>query len=195
MSICITGWRSKIAEEFRALIPGDEEALWGKPLEPDFPRADRYLFCQGLLRPKRMEDQTQAERDESWLVNYISIATWCDWIFASNPRARVCVIGSESAYRGSFDEAYAVSKAALHRYVEGRKIGPNQQLICISPGIIEDAGMTTRRKDTGNVIRRKALHPMKRFATSREVAELAYHLLYRQAYVSGTVVRMHGGLK
>ena len=196
MTICISGWRSKIAEEFRTFLPPSEQTIWGKPCEPNFPTAERYLFCNGLLRPKRAGDQTQAERDESWLVNYISIATQCDWIFAHNSAARVCIIGSESAYRGSFDEIYTTSKAALHNYVTGKRLRTwSQQLVCISPGIIEDAGMTTRRRDTGNLNRRRSEHPMGRFATAREVASLAHHLLYHQPYVSGTVVRMHGGLK
>ena len=193
MSVCITGWRSKIAEEFRSLLM--EPAIWGKSCEPDFPVADRYLFCHGLMRPKSMEDQTQDERDEGWLVNYISTVTLCDWIFNSQPNARVCVIGSESAYRDSFDGTYAVAKRSLHLYVEGRKLGPGQQLGAISPGIIGDCGMTTRRHDTGNLDRRRNEHPMGRFLKAREVAEMAHHLLYHQSYISGTVIRMHGGLK
>ena len=193
MPVCITGWRSKIAEEFRALLT--EPAIRGKPCEPDFPVADRYLFCHGLMRPKSMEDQTQEERDESWLVNYISTATQCDWIFRTNPNARVCIIGSESAYRDSFDGAYAVAKRSLHLYVHSKKTGPGQQLVAISPWIIGDCGMTTRRHDLKNLERKRAQHPKGRFLMAREVASLAHHLLYHQPYISGTVIRMHGGLK
>ena len=196
MTICISGWRSKIAEEFRALLPRDEETIWGKPCEPDFPMADRYLFCNGLLRPKRMEDQTQDERGEGWLVNFVSITTQCDWIIRANENARICVIGSESAYRDSFDGIYAVSKQAVHSYIEGKKLrSPGQQLVAISPGIIEDCGMTTRRLDTGNLDRRRAGHPKGRFLRAREVALLAHHLIYENEYISGTVIRMHGGLR
>ena len=193
MPIVITGWRSKIAEEFRALLPQGETAIWGKPLEDDFSAAERYLFCHGLLRSKSMEAQTQEERDEGWLVNYISMATQCDWIIKTNPKARICVIGSESGYRGSFDGVYAKTKAALHLYVEGKKIGAGQQLVAISPSIIEDCGMTTRRLDIKNLARKRTAHPMGRFLMAREVAALAHHLLYHQPYISGTVIRMHGG--
>ena len=196
MAIVISGWRSRIAEEFRTLLPSGEEALWGRPTEPDFPTADRYLFCNGLLRPKSMEDQTVEERDESWLINFISIAAQCDWIIAGNPKARICVIGSESAYRDSFDGTYAVSKQKLHGYVNSKKLRAwGQQLVCISPGIIEDAGMTTRRHDTKNLEHKRTAHPMGRFLMAREVASLAIHLLYENQYISGTVVRMHGGLR
>ncbi len=194
MSVVITGWRSKIAEEFRALLPKGEEPIWGKPCKFDFPMADRYLFCHGLLRSKRMENQIVAERDEGWLVNYISTTTQCEWIIKANLSARICIIGSESGYCGSFDGIYAETKAALHLYVEGKKLrSPCQQLVAISPGIIEDCGMTTRRLDIKNLERRRNAHPMGRFLMAREVAEMAHHLLYYQPYVSGTVIRMHGG--
>ena len=194
MTICITGWRSKIAEEFRALLPDHEKTIWGKPAEPDFPTADRYLFCHGLMRPTSMEDQTQEERDEGWLVNFISTATQCDWIIAGNPSARICIIGSESAFRDSFDGTYAVSKQAIHSYVRSKRLrSPGQQLVAISPGIIEDCGMTTRRHDLKNLGRRRDAHPKGRFLMAREVASLAHHLLYENEYISGTVIRMHGG--
>ena len=57
-------------------------------------------------------------------------------ILATNPSARICIIGSESAYRGSFDGTYAKSKAAIHRYVEATPTHGQQQLVAISPGII-----------------------------------------------------------
>ncbi len=195
MTIVITGWRSKIAERFREILPEGESAIWGKPCEPDFPQAHRYLFCHGLMRAKTMDDQTPAERDEGWVVNYISTATLCDWIFRSDMAARVCIIGSESGYRDSFDGTYAVAKGALHRYVEGKKLpAPGQQLVAISPSIIEDCGMTTRRRDQHNLDLRRSQHPKGRFIRAKEVALLAAHLLYHQPYISGTVIRMHGGL-
>lgn len=189
MTVCITGWRSQIAVEFRALVT--EECVWGKPLEHEFPAAGRYLFCHGLLRSKPLDDQTAAERDEGWLVNYISTATQCDWILRSNPTARICIIGSESAYQDSYDGCYAMAKRAIHGYVEGKRLRhAGQQLVAISPGIIEDCGMTTRRQDRQNLERRRNAQRRGRFALAREVAELARFLLYDAPYISGTVVRM-----
>ncbi|CDX26697.1 hypothetical protein MPL3356_60502 [Mesorhizobium plurifarium] len=195
MTIVITGWRSAIAEEFRRLLRSNEEIVHGKPLDANFPLgAERYLFCQGLLRPKRIEDQTDEEIKEGIEVNYGSIVRACDLIFASNVLARVCVIGSESGYRGSFDENYASAKALLHSYVEGKKLTSQlQQLVAISPGIIGDCRMTTSRVDVENLERRRIAHPKRRFLTATEVAAMARTLLYFQPYVSGTVIRMHGG--
>lgn len=196
MTIVITGWRSAIAEEFRRLLRSAEVIVHGKPMEPNFPiDAQRYLFCQGLLRPKKYDDQTDAEIKEGIEVNYGSIVRACDLIFASNEFARVCIIGSESGYRNSFDENYASSKALIHHYVETKKLRTEfQQLVAISPSIISDCRMTTSRTDVENLRRRREEHPMKRFLEAREVAQLARHVLYFQPYLNRVVLRMHGGL-
>lgn len=194
MTIVITGWRSAIAEEFRQILRSAEVTVHGKPMEPGFPiDVQRYLFCQGLLRPKRIEDQTEAEIKEGIEVNYASIVRACDLIFASNEFARVCIIGSESGYRGSFDENYASSKALIHSYIETKRLAPHQQLVGISPGIIGDCRMTTSRTDVDNLIRRRDEHPKKRFLEAAEVASLARTLIYFQPYICNVVVRMHGG--
>ncbi|RWD00185.1 MAG: SDR family oxidoreductase [Mesorhizobium sp.] len=196
MTVVITGWRSAIAEEFKRLLPSAEDAIHGKPMEPNFPiDAQRYLFCQGLLRPKRYEDQTEAEIKEGIEVNYASIVRACDLILARGEFARICIIGSESGYRGSFDENYASSKALIHRYIESKRLtSPHQQLVGISPGIIGDCRMTTSRTDVENLIRRREEHPKRRFLEASEVAAMARTLLYFQPYISGTIIRMHGGL-
>jgi len=196
--IVITGYSSKIAQEFEAIKAQAvvHEAYRCRAPDDGFPLdADRYLFCQGLLRPKQMQDQTDAERAEGFEVNLDSIKRACDAVLEVNDTARICVIGSESAYKGSFDDVYAISKMLLHSYVERKELKPGQQLVAISPGIIEDAGMTTRRTDKEALAFRKAEHPMGRFLRAREVAELAHHLLFHQPYLRNTVIRLHGGLK
>lgn len=193
--IIITGWRSQIAREFRGMLPAEEAAVPGSSTDGRLPNADRYLFCQGLLRPKPFHEQTPDEVHEGYWVNCGAIIAACDGIFERNERARVCVIGSESGYRGSFDGTYAAAKADLHRYVETKPLNQFQQLVGISPGIVENAQMTTRRTDAENLDRRRAEHPKRRFLTSREVAEVAYFALYQASdFLSNHVVRLHGGL-
>lgn len=193
MSVAIAGAGSAIAKAFEELIP-DERVVRARA--PELPvTADRYLFCAGFLRGERIEAQGDPELDLAWRVNFAEAAQACERILAANPEARICIIGSESGIKGSFDMAYAGAKAALHLYVERRKLEhPGQQLVAISPGIVADAGMTTRRADVENLRKREAAHPKRRFVTSAEVAELAHFLLYRdRGYLSGTVIRMHGG--
>ena len=200
--IAITGYSSKIAQEFETIDaeqnnpPSFYTAYRCRVPDDRFPLdASHYLFCQGLLRPKQMQDQTEAERTEGFEVNLDSIVRACNAVLAVNDAARICIIGSESAYKGSFDDVYAVSKMLLHSYVERKALKPGQQIVAISPAMIEDAGMTTRRTDTDRVAMRREAHPMGRLLMSREVAELAHHLLFHQPYIRNTVIRMHGGAK
>lgn len=176
----VYGKGSRIAEELAAMAPPGED--------------DRYVFCQGYLAGRSATDHDVQTAGETWRVNFVNVAQACDAIFAENSMARVVVVGSESGFSGSYDPAYAGAKAALHLYVETKELGPNQQLVAVAPGIIGDAGMTTRRPDQRDLNRRALQHPKGRFVTSVEVARLIRFLLYDdQGFITGTVIRMHGG--
>lgn len=184
--IAIRGAKSAIAYSLIRLLPKSERVK-RVPRGGRMPmNAARYLFCAGALHLGPIE---------SFWVNCSSITDRCDEILERNPLARICVIGSESGFTWSFDGDYAAAKAALHRYVETKKLRhPGQQLVCIAPGIIADAGMTTRREDTGRLRAREVAHPKRRFLFSGEVAKLVHHVLYvDEGYLSGIVIRMNGG--
>src|SRR6266403_1832692 len=121
--------------------------------------ADRYLFCQGLLYGKSRLEQTSEEIANTYNVNYVNIAFACDQLLTYNQKARICVIGSESGIAGSYDEVYSDAKRLLHHYVETKHILSTQQLVCIAPSIIEDAGMTIVRKDRSNLSNLRENHP------------------------------------
>lgn len=192
--IAIRGMGSNIAKAFLGVV-----CRSGMPLEikrnsvPPF-NADQYLICQGILYGKRRVDMTNDEISETYKVNYVQPACMCDAILEHNPTARICVIGSESGISGSYDECYADSKKLLHHYVETKHTEAGQQLICVAPSIIEDAGMTLRRTDVENLDRLRDRHPKGRFLTSKEVAKMIYFLLFEDlGYTTGVVIRMHGG--
>jgi|SRR6266404_5852789 len=156
--------------------------------------AERYLFCQGLLYGKSRLEQTSQEISNTYNVNYMNIACACDRLLEYNPIARICVIGSESGISGSYDECYADAKRLLHHYVETKKIGPKQQLVCVAPSIIEDAGMTLRRADVDNLRRLRDKHPKHAFLSCLQVARMVHFLLYIDiGYTTNVVVRMNGG--
>lgn len=187
----VVGESSQIAKEFTAMA---DEPWRGMRLGSHDGRCNRILVCAGLMLGKRIGSMLPDQYAATFAVNFVDIVAWCDVEFATSPTARIVVVGSESGFSGSYDMAYAGAKAALHMYVETRKLAPGQQLVAIAPGIIEDAGMTTRRADTDALEARKLAHPKGRFVTSREVASLAHWLLGPDGeYVSGTVVRMNGG--
>lgn len=186
--IGIRGSHTTIAQALRALIT-DPVLELGRGATTHL--CDRYLFAAGLATT---ETRSNDPLSEVWWANAGEVIQACDAIFARNPIARVCVIGSEAAYSPSFDHAYAAAKAAVHRYVESKRLGPSQQLVAIAPALIADAGMTARRSDTEELERRRMAHPQQRWVTSAEVAQLVQYLLYvDRGYLTGTVIRLHGG--
>lgn len=194
--IAITGRRTTIAEELLRLLPPGEVATFFSAVEKQAPpKADRYLFAAGLLRSMTESEQTDKEVLEGMNVNLHSVTRAIERILETNTKARICVIGSESAFTGSYDGIYAEAKRLLHKFVETTPLrSPDQQLVCIAPTIIQDAGMTVRRTDLDAVMRRASLHPKTRWLTSLEVAKLVHFVLYQDAgYLSGVVIRFNGG--
>ena len=194
--IAIRGIHSTIAAELLKMLP-EGEAVHEIPRGSSGVDSDatRFVILQGKLIPKRLTEQTIAEREESFSVNCAEVIAACDRIIDEVPRARIVVMGSESGFAGSFDSSYAAAKAGLHRYVETKILkASGQQLVCVSPGIIGDAGMTTRRADQHNLVARMQSHRMRRFLDAAEVARLIHFLLYvDRGYICNVVIRVNGG--
>lgn len=191
--IYVRGSGSAIA---RAL--GEMTATHGIPHNEPMPDdGEAYLFCQGLLHQKPITEQTDEEIAETFLVNTGNVIRECERLLRINPNARICVMGSESAYTGSFDQTYAAAKAGLHAYVETRRlVHHGQQLVCVAPSGVLNTGMTDARNKEGaeafELRRRK--HPKRRWLEPNEVARMIHFLLcVDQGYTTGVVIRMTGG--
>lgn len=193
--LVVRGAASEIAKALVALLPAGENVYVARRHVNLPTTAERYLFCDGLLIGKRLADQTDDETSDTMFANFYGVRDQCDRVIANNDYARIVVIGSESAFAGSYDESYATAKRRLHDYVETKELRtPHQQLVCVAPSIIGDCGMTTRRADAVNLERRRREHPKQRFLQAKEVARLVHFLLYvDRGYTSGVVIRMNGG--
>jgi NAD(P)-dependent dehydrogenase (short-subunit alcohol dehydrogenase family) len=190
--LAVTGYTTTIVQALRSLLPESERIE--RIERGSVPICERYLLCAGLLHSKRLMQQTPMEVEDSLFANFVGPMRLCECILADNESARICVMGSESGFKWSHDDTYAAAKAALHKYVETKKLKPEQQLICIAPSIIEDSGMTQRRTDLDHLAQRKAEHPKRRFLTAMEVARLIHFVLYvDEGYLSGQVIRLNGG--
>ena len=196
----VTGARSRIVAALRGLLPAGEQVvrldndlatLGDQPVVAD---GDRFLLCAGVLHQKPIAAQTPAEVRESLAVNLISAVRVCESVLDANPQARICVLGSESGFKGSYDTTYAVAKAGLHSYVETRALGAGQQLVAVAPHIIWDTDMTQRRTDVAALAKRAREQPRMRYLTALEVARLIRFLLYDDdGAITNTVIRMNGG--
>lgn len=195
MKLGISGRRSSITTSFLLLSNKYEEIVTGSihsaPLLPL--DCDHYLLCTGVLYGSSATDITPKEAASTFHTNFLVIAKFLDTLFDTNKNAKVCVIGSESGFNGSYDMAYAGSKAALHLYVETKKLlYKDQHLVCIAPTIIEDSGMTQRRADLNETIRRGKDRRMGRWLNAAEVARTAKFAI-NEPSLSNTIIRITGG--
>lgn len=200
MTLAIQGFDTEIARELRKRVAPDgntpDEAVrigrWPKRV---WVECERYVFLSGYLAGERLVHQSARSLENTWHANFADVARQCDDILRVNDMARIVVVGSHSAVRGSYDMAYAGAKAALHLYVETKALRRQQQLVCVAPSMVE-GGMTARRSDQDNVERARLTHPKGRLLRPDEVARMIHFLLYvDEGYTSGTVIHMHGGLR
>lgn len=206
--VLFTGGTTRIAEEFAALVPQRVELQrWSRAdcdlssldeidkHADDILAADRIVLCHGTLATERFRTRSTEDVNDSLTINLLSFVRIAEIALEGNPQARICVVGSESGLKGSYDICYALAKAALHKYVEERQIlHPGQQLVCVAPSTIADAGMTMRRHDQDRVQTVMASTPKGRGLTSREVAKMLHFLLFEdEGYTSNTVIAMNGG--
>lgn len=197
MSIGITGFNSTIVREFESLMPDGEtiRIIQRDPLALNQMDLDRYLFCQGRLVGDSIINISRHDAAWTWYDNFLTIAKRCDQILAVNRRARICIIGSESGYAGSYDMAYAGAKAAMHLYIETKRLEyPGQQIVGIAPTIIFDSAMTQSRKDLEAVTARGGHRRRGEWLAPLDIAKLAHFALYVDSgNLCNTVLRMTGG--
>lgn len=188
--LAVTGLHTTIVQSYLQLRPEPVKRIDAKPSlshptpELSVPHAERYILAAGILHPAKLVVQTEKEIVESLCVNFVNVVRICEMVLSTVPRARICVIGSESGISWSFDDVYAGAKAAVHRYVETRKVDHDQQLVCVAPTIIADSGMTMRRNDYPDVLRKR------RTVTAKVVAETISSMFGPEIELNNAVVRV-----
>lgn len=191
--IYVRGADSEIARALSVLHPVTGVAR-GSSMPLD---GSKYLFCVGLIRQTPITEQYDNEIAETFLVNAANVIRECEILLDRNPEARICVVGSESGFKWSFDGAYAAAKAALHKYVETRRLKwPGQQLVCVAPTCVLGTKMNKQRNEDGKAALDKRLkeHPKQRWVEPIEVANLIHFLLcVDEGYITNTVIRANGG--
>lgn len=156
---------------------------------------NRYFIATGYLKGKQLAGLSVGCSFMTWNLNYAAVGALCDRIIAVNDDARIVVMGSESGFAGSYDMAYAGAKAALHLYIETKRLRtPDQLLVALAPHIIADSGMTERRSDYAETMQRGAGTRIGRWITAAEVAKVAHWCLYEApVFISNSIIRLEGG--
>lgn len=194
MTLGIFGKGSTIAHAVATLARGRDggEKVIDEKVPDDL---DRYFFAAGFLAGSPIRMQSDDDLFNTFAANFAAVVARIDRIIDVNDRARIVVMGSYSGIAGSFDMAYAGSKAALHLYIETKKLrAPGQQLVGIAPTIIWDTGMTQRRDDLEETKIRGKARRRQRWLMAEEVARIVDFILYCDTgSLSNVVIPMTGG--
>jgi NAD(P)-dependent dehydrogenase (short-subunit alcohol dehydrogenase family) len=191
--IAVTGRNTTIVQALADVVSEDIVRIDGdwSAFDAEFsvPEAGRYVLAAGVLTGKRIQEQSADDILRCIAVNLVNVIRLCEHILDTNPKARICIVGSESGFRGSFDQTYGVSKAAVHAYVQSRKVKPGQQLVAVAPHVILDSGMTRARHDYEALVADAG----RKFVTPRAVAEAIHFLLWSEGpWINNSVLRMAG---
>ena len=155
-----------------------------------------YLFLNhGLLVGDKLKDHNDQEITQSLFVNLVSVAMVLERLVLIN-KIRTVVMSSISGKVGSYDTLYAATKAGVDLLIKSfaPQLPSDSRLNAISPGIIEDAGMTTVRTDLDALAAKKKKTPTQVFCSSMEVAQLSYYLLIEAENLTGENLNVNGGM-
>lgn len=191
----VTGKGSVITQNLLAKYYGSADDIVSRRNPVDIPvGCDEVYIVSGLLVGKTAREHSSQEIVDTFNVNFADIVKFCDEYFSGNAKAKVCIISSMSGRQGSYDMIYAGAKAAIDMYVRTKRLTePEQHLVAVAPWIISDAGMTMRRKDLGQILERGKRRRMGRWASAREIADIA-HFAMQTPLLCNTVIEAKGGI-
>lgn len=151
----------------------------------------RVLIASGLLMQASTLEKTAEEKAESLKVNLSFPIALVELLISHFPKIDIIVLGSESGLKGSYDTEYALSKSALAMYVKEKKVGVHQKLNLLSPSLVLDSPMTSRRTDLSSL---NAAHlPKSRFLSAVEVWQVAEWMFQSSDYLCNAVITLDGG--
>lgn len=131
-----------------------------------------FVLAAGVITSACILHQSPNQMENTMAVNCLNVIRICEYVLMRNKVARIVVVGSESAVKGSYDEVYAAAKAGVHAYVASRYLSDKQRLVCVVPPLIGDSLMTAMRHDYPQILTQRPT------VTSMEVAEAIRKLLF-----------------
>jgi NAD(P)-dependent dehydrogenase (short-subunit alcohol dehydrogenase family) len=155
-----------------------------------------YLFLNhGVLPGDKTSNLTNNQINESFNVNLLSFILILESII-NIENLNTIVMSSISGKAGSYDTLYAATKSGIDVTIKRlAKIIPNSsRLNAVSPGIIEDAKMTTVREDLHVLNEKKKQTPTNRFTKSIEVAKLIFYIFFKLDNIQGENININGGI-
>lgn len=155
-----------------------------------------FVHFAGIMLSKSLPESCFEDIENMVKVNLIAPTYLVSQIIPKlTDKGLIIMIGSQSAYKGSYDDLYAITKAGIHGLVGSLapKLAPEKRIINIAPGITRGTKMTDRRSedDLANATSRV---PLNRLAEAKEIAQICMQLTNDSfSYMTGNTVDINGG--
>lgn len=161
-----------------------------------FQEGDAIVYVSGVLLQKRIEEQTFQEWSTSIEVNSILPIKLIKHLNKNIKNFTFCYLGSESAYKGSYDDTYYLSKLMTQTFIKDFKLkSAESRIFAIAPSTI-NSGMTLRRNDKKRLEEYRNLMRNKRFLEVEEISDIIIELLSEKFnYLSNEVINLDFGKK
>ena len=159
-------------------------------------KIDVFVHFAGIMLSKSLPESSFEDIENMVKVNLTAPIYLVSQIIPKlSDNGLIIMIGSQSAYKGSYDDLYAITKAGIHGMVGSLapKLAPNKRIINIAPGITRGTKMTDRRSedDLANATSRV---PLNRLAEAKEIAQICLQLTNDTfSYMTGNTVDINGG--
>tara|TARA_B100001027_G_scaffold31919_1_gene19242 strand:+ start:296 stop:904 length:609 start_codon:yes stop_codon:yes gene_type:complete len=159
-----------------------------------FNEGDTVVYMSSILRNKRLENQSESEWTESFLINTIIPIKIIKFLNKNINNFTFCYIGSESAFKGSYDDTYFLSKNSTQKFIEAFRLkSKNSRIFTISPSTIL-SGMTLRRSDTSRLEEYRLKMRNKRFMALDEISKMIISLCSKDFnYLSNETININFG--
>ena len=159
-------------------------------------KIDVFVHFAGIMLSKSLLESNIEDIENMVKVNLTAPIYLVSKIIPKlSDKGLIIMIGSQSAYKGSYDDLYAITKAGVHGLVGSLapKLAPDKRIINIAPGITRGTKMTDRRSedDLSNATSRV---PLNRLAEAKEIALICMELSNDTFnYMTGNTIDINGG--
>jgi hypothetical protein len=162
--------------------------------EKYFTEGDTIVYMSSVLRNKRLEDQSESEWNETFLINTIIPIKIVKFLNDNINNFTFCYIGSESASKGSFDDTYFLSKSSTQNFIEKFRLkSESSRIFTIAPSTIL-SGMTLRRSDVSRLEQYRLGMRNKKFMSVEEISDIIINLCSTKfSYMSNETININFG--
>jgi 3-oxoacyl-[acyl-carrier protein] reductase len=159
-------------------------------------KIDCFVNFAAILPGKSYDEYDDKSLAELMNINVISPSLIIKSIVPHiKENGSIILLGSVSAQKGSYDDAYAASKGAIHSLVKSLalKLAPQIRVVGLAPALCNNTRMT-QELVPGRYQRNLETIPLKQAAEVEDIAQIAYFLSSDSSkFITGSMLDVNGG--